>query len=169
MTLPLNLNQFQANGFRVVIDRENYPTMEFMCSEAVHPGVNGGSVPIPFRGQTAHMPGDKLDFEQLSLTVYIDEGFKSYEEIFDWVCRANLNKYKSSADNNFRRSSDITTLADISIPLMNSSNNQFGKFVYKDCLPVSLSGITFNAKNAAVEYPEFTITFDITNFELTLF
>jgi len=166
MALTTNLNKYQRQGFRVVIDRENYGSAEYMAYSVNHPGLTLPSSPVSYRGAKSFVPGDTIDFESLSIEFQLDEGFKSYKELLDWICRNRDDNYVSHYK---RQTSDyIPSQADITIPLLGSDNNQFGKIVYKDATPNNISPLEFTAQDESVEYSTFIITFDITSFTLTL-
>jgi len=37
--LTTNLNYLQPTSFKLVIDRENYPNLEYFCQNFTHPGM----------------------------------------------------------------------------------------------------------------------------------
>jgi len=165
VTYQSNLNKFQKSGFRVVVDRENYSTAEFMAYQVMHPDLTLPSATVTFRNARTHVPGDNLDFSQLSIEFHVDEDFKSYKEILDWICRNVDNNFVTSISRNDEL---IPSLADISVPLLNSANNKLGIIKYIGCTPTNITGLELTATDESVEYSTFTVTFDITKFELIL-
>lgn len=160
-----NLNKFQKSGFRVVVDRENYATTEYMAYTVQHPDLTLPSAQVTFRNARTHVPGDTADFSQLSIELHIDEDFKSYKEMLDWICRNVDNNFVTSIS----RSDELTpSLADISVPLLNSANNKMGIIKYIGCTPTNITGLELTAVDESIEYSTFTVTFDITKFELIL-
>jgi len=165
VTYQSNLNKFQKSGFRVVVDRENYGTAEFMAYQVQHPDLTLPSALVTFRNARTHVPGDNADFSQLSIEFHVDEEFKSYKEMLDWICRNVDNNFVSSISRNDEL---IPSLADISVPLLNSANNKLGIIKYIGCVPTNITGLELTATDESVEYSTFTVTFDITKFELIL-
>jgi hypothetical protein len=165
VTYQSNLNKFQKSGFRVVIDRENYGTTEFMAYTVQHPDLSLPSALVTFRNAKAHIPGDTADFSQLAIELHVDEEFKSYHEMLSWICR--------NVDGNFvpsisRNDDIIPSMADISVPLLNSANNKMGIIKYSGCTPTNITGLELTSVDEGIEYSTFTVTFDITKFELIL-
>ena len=46
--LTTNFNYLQPTSFKLVIDRKNYPNLEFFCQSFVHPGMIMNSVEVPY-------------------------------------------------------------------------------------------------------------------------
>lgn len=165
VTYQSNLNKFQKSGFRVVVDRENYGTAEFMAYQLMHPDISLPSALVNFRNAKAPLPGDTADFTPLSIEFHVDEEFKSYKELLDWIFRNRDNNFVGSMSRNDEL---IPSVADISIPLLNSANNKLGTIKYIGCVPTNMTGLEFTATDEGIEYSTFTATFDITKFELIL-
>ena len=165
VTYQSNLNKFQKSGFRVVIDRENYSTAEYMAYTVQHPDLSLPSAQVTFRNARTHVPGDTADFSQLAIELHVDEDFKSYKEMLDWICRNVDNNFVTSLS---RDDTLIPSMADISVPLLNSANNKMGTIKYIGCTPTNITGLELTAVDESIEYSTFTVTFDITKFELTL-
>ena len=87
-TLTENFNYLQPTSFKLVIDRRNYPNLEFFCQNVTHPGMLMNSVEVPFRRVAGvPFPGDTLTFNELSTNIILDEDLTSYNEMFSWIRR----------------------------------------------------------------------------------
>ena len=47
--LTSNLNYLQPTGFKVIIDRENYPNLEYFVQSFVHPDISLIPSELPYR------------------------------------------------------------------------------------------------------------------------
>jgi hypothetical protein len=56
--------------------------------------------------------------------------------------------------------------SDISINLLNSNKRPFVRFVYRDCMPISLSGINIDTTQNDVYYPKADVTFSYNYYEI---
>ena len=82
MALTDNINYLQPTGFKVVIDRENYPNLEFFAQSVDHPDVSIGLPNVPFRRiENVAMPGDTIAYSPLNISFILDEEIKSYIEL----------------------------------------------------------------------------------------
>ena len=86
--LTQNFNYLQPTSFKLVIDRKNYPNLQFFCQNFVHPGMIMNAPEIPFRNITGiPLAGSKLTFNELSANILLDEDMKAYDEMFAWMRR----------------------------------------------------------------------------------
>jgi len=62
------------------------PKVEYFCTAVNLPGISladNYSQPTPFRN--IPLPGEKLDYEPLSMTFLVDENLENYQEIHGWL------------------------------------------------------------------------------------
>ena len=72
--LTQNFNYLQPTSFKLIIDRKNYPNLEFFCQGFTHPGMTMNSVEVPYQRITS-VPfiGDKLTFNEMQANILLDE------------------------------------------------------------------------------------------------
>ena len=87
--LTTNLNYLQPTSYKITIDRENYPNLEYFAQSITHPGMILNPVEMPFR-QVAGVPfaGSSLTYNELSITLILDENLTGYGEMYEWLRRA---------------------------------------------------------------------------------
>ena len=162
-----NINFFQPTGFRVIIDRRFYSHLQFNVAKVNHPGAQNAANDTAFRGKTnVPFPGNFMTYGELSMDVILDEDFVSYKEMYDWMVRlceeeqvAQRIDYRSSQD-------PIPTYADIHVTALTHANNKNVEFRYKDCVPVSVGDIQFDAQNTGVDFITFPASFRFSYFEI---
>lgn len=162
-----NMNLFQPTGFRVIIDRRHYGTFQYFVTKVNHPGAQNPANDTPFKRTSLPLPGNTINYGELSLEILLDEDFKAYQEIYDWMLRhVNEEQIAQSAD--FVSSqSPVPSYADIHITALTNSNVNNVEFRYKDCIPVSLGDIPFDAQNASVEYVSVPVSFRFSYFTIS--
>ena len=160
-TLTGNKNYLQPTGFRVIIDRENYPNLEFFAQSVDHPDVSMTAPTVAYsRIGNVSLPGDALEYSELNIQFILDEDIKSYTELYNWIeSLVNKNFVKPNS------TSDVPTQADISVSILSSHNNQNKRILYKGCNPTSLSGLQLTSIASSVEYLTFNASFVFTGFE----
>lgn len=164
--LTTNQNFFQPTGFKVVIDRANYPNIEFFAQTVDHPTVSAQSPTLAYRRvSNVPLPADTIDFSELSMQVLLDENLSSYEEIFNWMVKGVNENYVQQGRLSNRWRDDVPSQADISVSLLTSSNTKGRRIVYKSCVPTSLSGLNLNAGATNIEYIPFSVSFSFLDFE----
>ena len=160
-TLTDNKNYLQPTGFRVIIDRENYPNLEFFAQSVDHPDVSTTAPTVAYsRIGNVSLPGDALEYSELNIQFILDEDIKSYTELYNWIeSLVNKNFVKPNS------TSDVPTQADISVSILSSHNNQNKRILYKGCNPTSLSGLQLTSIASSVEFLTFNASFVFTGFE----
>lgn len=164
-TLTENTNLLQQAGFKVVMDRKNYPNFEFFAQSFTHPGVNlpAAENANTSRIQSVPMPGDALAFDDISVTILIDEDFNAYTEIFNWMVRL-VNENYTSAYKAINTES-VPSTSDMKITALSSHNNVVKTFTYRDAFPVSIGAVDFEASTS--EYLTLPVSFRYTYFDIT--
>ena len=162
-TLTENFNYLQPTSFKLVIDRKNYPNLEFFCQNVTHPGMLMTAVEVPFRRISGvPVPGESLTFNELSCNILLDENLEGYSEMFNWVRRlleTNMGQSRVSM-------TEPPTYADITLSILSSHNNQTKQIRYLDAVPTSLGDINFESTASGSEFITFNASFRFTYFEL---
>jgi hypothetical protein len=162
-TLTENFNYLQPTSFKLVIDRKNYPNLEFFCQNVTHPGMLMTAVEVPFRRISGvPVPGESLTFNELSCNILLDENLEGYSEMFNWVRRlleTNMGQSRVSM-------TAPPTYADITLSILSSHNNQTKQIRYLDAVPTSLGDINFESTASGSEFITFNASFRFTYFEL---
>ena len=162
--LTENFNYMQPTSFKLVIDRRNYPNLEFFCQNVTHPGMIMNPVELPVRRLAGlPFPGDTLTFNELSTNILLDENLESYTEMFDWIRRLLEN---NMFDRNPSGKSSQPNYADITLSILSSHNNQTKQVRYIDCVPTSLGDINFESTSSGQEFITFAASFRFNYFEL---
>jgi hypothetical protein len=162
--LTENFNYMQPTSFKLVIDRRNYPNLEFFCQNVTHPGMIMNPVELPVRKLAGlPFPGETLTFNELSTNILLDENLESYTEMFNWIRRLLEN---NMFDRNASGKSSQPNYADITLSILSSHNNQTKQVRYIDCVPTSLGDINFESTSSGQEFITFAASFRFNYFEL---
>jgi len=163
-TLTTNQNYLQPTAYKLTIDRENYPNLEFFAQSVTHPGMIINPSEVPFR-KIAGVPiaGGTLTFNELSSNIILDENLTGYDEMFSWIRRIVDNVPVKALD---RTTTKAPTYSDITLSILNSSNTVQKQIRYLECIPTSLGDINFESTASGTEFITFNVAFRFTYFEL---
>ena len=163
-----NINYFQPTSFRVIIDRRDYGTFQFFVSSVSHPGVQNAAAETAFpRIGSFPLPGGTMSYSELTMNVLLDEDFRTYTELYDWMLR--LVNEEQIAESRLRSSEDpIPTYADIKVIALSNHNNKNVIFTYKDCVITGVGDINFDAQNQGVDVLSFPANFRFSHFEVSV-
>ena len=171
---PLDNRNFLApTGFKFSLKRS--PGVAFFCNQANIPSLDLGIATQPSYLKDIDVPGDKIQFGDLTLRFLVDEDLVNYMEIQNWIrglgypeTLQEFDKLESEAvlPENFGRSGD-NIYSDGTLQIL--SSNLVAKFNvnFKDMFPYSLSTITFDATDTDIEYFTADVSFKYTIYNLT--
>lgn len=154
MALTENKNFLQPTGFRIIIERENYGNLEFFAQSVSHPGstVSAVEVAVP-RVTGLPVPGDAINYGELTLSLILDEDLTAYKEVQKWLegsVYGEGNPYH-----------------DIKVIVLTSHNNFCAQILYKNCIPTQLGTIELASQTGDVTYINFDVSFRFSEFVLS--
>ena len=168
-----NRNFLAPTGFKFSLKRS--PGVAFFCNQANIPSLDLGIATQPSYLKDIDVPGDKIQFGDLTLRFLVDEDLVNYMEIQNWIrglgypeTLKEFDRLESEAvlPSNFGRTGD-NIYSDGTLQIL--SSNLVAKFNvnFKDMFPYSLSTITFDATDTDIEYFTADVSFKYTIYNLT--
>ena len=163
-----NRNFLSPIGFDFKIAK--IPGVDFFCQSASIPAISMGVANQNTRLNTVYQPGDELYYEPLFLKFLIDENMKNYYQVHDWIRRITTPvvsqefTYNTGYDDDDKRPNyyrdrknmpvwgDNQWKCDCSLFVLSSNYQPVAEFIFKDCFPVSLTTLNFDASVADVNY-----------------
>ena len=153
-----NRNFLAPTGFKFSLKRS--PGVAFFCNQANIPSLDLGIATQPSYLKDIDVPGDKIQFGDLTLRFLVDEDLVNYMEIQNWIRGLGYPETLQEFDrleneavlpSNFGRTGD-NIYSDGTLQIL--SSNLVAKFNvnFKDMFPYSLSTITFDATDTDIEY-----------------
>ena len=153
--IPTNVNPLSPNGYMFNIQR--IPSLSYFCQEASIPNVDLGIVNISSPFAEYPLPGDILNFGELNVQFLIDSDMANYKALFNWIqglgFPEDYAQYTAQVDKSMPgRGETPSTLSDATLTVLGNNNLpvQYIKFI--DCVPVSLSSLTFTSTSQDVQY-----------------
>ena len=168
-----NRNFLAPTGFKFSLKRS--PGVAFFCNQANIPSLDLGIATQPTYLKDIDIPGDKIQFGDLTLRFLVDEDLVNYMEIQNWIrglgypeSVQEFNKLEKEAviPGNYGRSGD-NIYSDGTLQILSSNLVANFNVNFKDMFPYSLSTITFDATDTDVEYFTADVSFKYTIYNLT--
>lgn len=165
-TFDCGTNYLQPSGFKVVINRREFPNLQFYAQSIAHPDASLPPSEIGFPRASVPFVGDTVDFGQLSMEVLLDEDMNSYRELYNWMISAVNEKHILATQSLGSGEVDYTAPSyhDITVAVLSSHNNVNRQFRYLNGFPISIGNIQMNATTAE-QYLSFPVTFRFDYFE----
>jgi hypothetical protein len=156
ITDDLNLNpQLSRQNYQFIM--EKFRDLPFSIVAVNLPDVSLGSLQLPSPRLMFKEFGTSISYSDLSITYQLDEELTNYIEMFNWLHSFKGLQILSDEDQvatetalNYDPNNSTTSLkTDATLYVLSNKKNPKVAFQFKDCFPVSLSGVAFTTKDGA--------------------
>jgi hypothetical protein len=161
--VPENSSILQPTKYTFVIP--DLPFARYFCQNVNLPGVSTSAVTVPTPFSETFRHGDKLVYEEFSISAIVDEDLRVWEETYNWIVSMtfpdNSSQYKrriGSQTNNIYYDGLLT--------INTNANNPNIRVNFFNCHPVTLSSIQFSTSENAQTIPTLDITFRYDRFQI---
>ena len=169
-----NRNFLSPTGFRFIVKR--CPKSAFFCNQANIPSIDLGIALQPNYLRDIPIPGDKLEFGDLTIRFLVDEDLTNYVEIQNWMRGLGFPESGQEFRDLESEGQDYGIIpteggdniySDGTLQIL--SNNLIPKFqvMFSDLFPYSLTTINFDATDTDIEYFTAEVSFKYTMYNLT--
>ena len=168
-----NRNFLSPVGFKFSLKRA--PAVAFFCNQANIPSIDLGIAEQPTWLKNIDVPGDKIQFGDLSLRFLVDEDLVNYMELQRWIrglgYPENMYEFRKLEGEavlpaNFGQAGD-NIYSDGTLQILSSNLVPQFQVVFSDLFPYSLSTVTFDATDTDIEYFTADVSFKYTIYNLT--
>ena len=165
-----NKNFLSPVGFRFILNRA--PKVVFFSNQASIPGLNLGVAEQPTYLKDIPQPGDKLQFQDLSLRFLVDEDLENYLEIQHWLRGLGFPDslkeiYDWQKSNPNAPMGPLNYTSDGTLNVLSSANTPNFKVKFLNMFPVSISDLVFDATDSDIDYLTADVTFKYTIYNIT--
>jgi len=168
-----NRNFLSPVGFKFSLKRA--PGVAFFCNQANIPSMDLGIAEQPTYLKNIDVPGDKIQFGDLTLRFLVDEDLVNYMELQRWIrglgypeSMDEFRKLEGEAvlPGNFGNAGD-DIYSDGTLQILSSNLVPAFQVVFTDLFPYTLSTVTFDATDTDIEYFTADVSFKYTIYNLT--
>ena len=153
---PTNRNYLSPVGFQ--FDLELFSGVDFFCQAVNLPDITMPVAELPSKFRGIPIPGSGgVQFGDLNVTFLIDEDLKNYMSIQNWIREFGLTEGHSSG---------LDTKSRGTLQVLTSSFNGNFYVNFEELFPVGLTGVTFDATPADIDYVTATATFKYTRYKV---
>lgn len=152
-----NQELLSPNSFQFGIQR--LPNVNWTIQEVSLPGVTLGDSSRNYSTGKASIPGDNLEYNELSVTFVVDESLNNWREIYNWM--RGLAPTKLGDDNQYTdlKKSDYNVVSDGSLIILTNSSNPNITVSFKDLYPMSISDVSLRITDPSIDPLTSTVTF----------
>ena len=180
---PDQLDYASPTQFRFGIHQ--LPKVEFFTVSANLPGISAGTVTHATPLKDIPTMGDKLEYENLSISFIVDEYLENYISLHNWMVGIGFPEKREQ----FRTFRDVTSntpagggtptvdkigsatpdramYSDAFLQILSNKNNPIVEVNFENAFPISLSALDFTQNAADVEYMVATAEFAYQIYEI---
>ena len=156
-----NKNYLSPVGFKFNLTKT--PKVDFFSNSAKIPGITLGNLSIGNYLKPIDLPGDNIDFEDLTLSFVVDEDLENYLAIHNWIYGLGYPESVSEFQELITKADgtrdDKEQFSDGTLAILNSNFNVSARVKFKDIYPYALSALEFTASDQDYTYFTATATF----------
>jgi hypothetical protein len=148
-TQTTNGNVTQTTKYQLKFTR--LPNFTFFCQKVNLPGIAISEAVRPTPHVNLPVPGNKVTYSAFNATFLIDEAYKSWLEIHDWIRglggATGYADYRAMQERNTRQNPLKTTsliagsYSDATVTVLTNMNNPQLRFKFVDVFPLGLSDL----------------------------
>ena len=180
---PTVLDYSSPTQFKFGINQ--LPKVEFFTTAANLPGISLGELIIPTPYTDIPLIGDKITYENLSISFIVDEKLENYISIHNWLLgigfpksRTQFSSFRTDSSNNPTSAKTVSPdtvgtatpdrgmYSDATLTILSNKNNPLVEVRYSDLFPVSLSGLNYSQESTDVTYQTAQISFRYKLYEI---
>ena len=166
------LNFANVNNFYVVIER--LPEIVFTCQRVDIGSLSAGEAIMPNRFNiNKSVPGESLDYGQLTIDFIVTQNFSNYRSILEWL-KGNqrpdgfqqgidyINKVNQFTE---KHKEFKETMSNITVIATDAADRPMCQWNFTGAFPISLQSPSFDSTNTDVQYLTSSSTFEYLYFE----
>ena len=180
---PTKLDYASPTQFRFGIHQ--LPKVEFFVTAVTLPGISLGTIPFPTPLKNILISGEKLEYENLSITFIVDEYLENYITLHNWMTgigfptdRKEFRKYRDvtsktpasgktpSIDLVGSATPDRALYSDAYLMVLSNKNNSIVEINFQNIFPISLGALEFTQTVTDIEYMTATAEFAYQIYEI---
>ena len=182
---PSKLDYSSPTQFRFLINQ--LPKVQYFTVAANIPGLTLGDTTFATPLKDIPLMGDKLTYDDLTLTFIVDENLENYIELHNWLTaigfpkdRSQFKQHRSTTSNTpvttvgtsddigdvKPTTSDRPMFSDSVLTILTNKNNPVVECRFSDCFPTSISGLDYSQNQTDVEYLTAEVSFKYKIYEL---
>jgi hypothetical protein len=130
---PTNLNKSAPTNFK--FEMGEIPNISFFCQSVNLPSMTLGEAPQASPLIDIPLPGDKIIYGELQVEFMVDEEFRTWEEMHNWIRKTG---YPKSTDEY------QSILSDATLTILSNNSNPILQITFEDLYPTALGEVGFS-------------------------
>jgi hypothetical protein len=171
-TSPFN-KQLQNRNFLSPVGFEfslaKYPKVSFFCNSSKIPQIVLQTETQSTYLKKIDVPGDQLDYSDLTLRFLVDEDLVNYTTIHNWLTSLGFPETAEQFANQLNEDGvrdPLNFFSDGTLTILNSNYRPKAQVKFKDLFPVSLTSLDFTATDTDINFFTAEVSFKYTVYNI---
>ncbi len=164
-----NRNFLSTVGFKFTLAK--YPKVDFFSNSARIPEISLDIARQPSYLKDIDIPGEKLNYGDLTLRFLVDENMENYLSIYEWLTGLGFpetpSQFKNLTTDSYGVRDQKEAFSDGTLRILNSNYKEVAKVKFLDLFPTSLSSLDFDATTPDIQYFTAQVSFKYTVYTLS--
>ena len=161
---PGNINPLRLQSYQFSIQK--LPELTYFVQQTEIPSLQLGSVSQMSTVHDLKIPGETMEYADLSIDFQVDEELKNWNAIYFWMIGLGYpeghqvyQRYMNAAVNQNQPNELAKGYSDGTLTILDSSNSPKQAFTFVDMFPINLTGLRFDASNSDSPIAMASVTF----------
>ena len=148
--IPADISVLTSAGF--LFEIQKYPEVTYYTQEVMLPTISLGSSVQASSVHDLKIPGDTMDFDDITIQFLVDAKMENYLAIHNWIVGLGFpegndmfTKLLASPRNINSPTDALKMVSDCSLIVLDNNNQPLKKFNFVDAFPTQLSGLSFSS------------------------
>lgn len=147
---PENINPLTSNGFLFTV--EKLPELKYFSQSAVIPQISISQVDQSNPFVNLHHPGEKINFDPITVNFMIDENMNNYIAIYKWMIGLGFpesnQQYSDFLKNQRNALTEVNKVySDGTLVVLGHDYTAVRTVEFVDLFPIALSSVEFSSNN----------------------
>lgn len=169
--VPGNINPLYLTAYQFSVAK--LPEITFFVKQAEVPSISLGVAPTANRNVQNKLPGETLEFTDLSVTFAVDQEMNNWNAVYFWMVGLgfpkNHQQYRDFLQYPYNK--NLFTEAskgysDGTLVVMDNNNQPKQIFEFIDLFPINLTGLQWDSTSNEPRPAEATVTFAYTYYKI---
>ena len=164
-------NRNFLSGVAFKFNLAKFPKVDFFSNSARIPELNLELAEQATYLKNIDVPGEKLNYGDLTLKFLVDENMENYLAVYNWLTGLGFpestQQYRDLIKDDAGQRDEKEAFCDGTLSIQNSNYQEVAKVKFQDLFPVTLTSLDFDATNTDVQYFTAQATFKYTIYNLS--
>lgn len=152
------INRNSALGTSFKLEIPGFEEVNYFIQTTELPGMTMSGVDTPYQKFATNVPSNRIEFDPLNFTMIVDEDYRNYESIYQWMVDILRTEPVAGAESGMMK--------DVTLHILNSNKRGIAAIRFHRAYPTMLSAIPLESSTTDAVPPVCSVMFRYQFFEI---